>query len=1308
MRKNCIVFLFFSLFLVSAMAQFNPKVTPIKTPWTDKVDKNNPLPEYPRPQLVRSDWKNLNGYWEFKAGATDDAVPVNQTLGQQIVVPFAPEATLSGVVKHYERVWYRKLVTIPSEWTGKRILIHFGAIDWESEVYINGTSMGVHKGGYDEITYDITDQLVGTGPQEIIVRVFDPTKDYGQPRGKQTTTPGGIMYTCVTGIWQTVWLEPVAAQNIENIRITPDIDNNVLKLTVNTANAQGLTVKAIAKDASAIVGSVSGSANAELIIQVPNAKLWSPEDPFLYDLDIKLIGENAVVDSVSSYFGMRKIAMVRETPTPQLYLNNKPIYMMGPLDQGFWPDGIYTAPTDEALRFDIEATRELGFNMSRKHIKVEPQRWYYWADKLGLLVWQDMPSPNSYDAPSGMPVDKPQFDVELTRMINTHYNSPSIVAWVIFNEWQAEFESPRHTLMVRSLDPTRLINQGSGHERSEEQCDMVDGHYYPAPKCPTSTTSAVVCGEYGGIGLPITNHLWSTAGNFYGNVSTPEALIQRFADFSEKLLLFKKTKGMSAAVYTEITDVEIEVNGFLTYDRVFKVDPAKIRELNEKVIYENVTSSADILPTSNNVTQTWRYTTTTPPTSWNTSAFDDSAWSSAIGGFGTRVDADEKQIGTLWNTSRIWIRKTFNVPNLTELQLKNLRLSVFHDENASIYINGVLAATLTGYSTDYVNVEINQAAKNALVMNGTNTIAISCIQTTGGQYIDAGLSYMVLSGDEQRLKGAVTVYKDCSYANAAARIDVGEYTLTQLKKLGMLDNDISAIKVAEGFKVILFDGDNFSGDSIQLTSSVDCLDAVFWNNKTTSMKVIPNGVPNLGGLYTIQNKNSNLNLEVFNSAILNGTKIQQNTPTQTANQQFLLTHLGNGVYKIMSVHSLKNIEVNDKQVADSAKLQLWLPNSAKNQNFVLVDAGNGYYKFVAEYSGRVVDVQASSSALRSIVQVAENGTQPSAMWKLNATTVSEAGDGLLCRMYNGMNFENMAAVTKHTRIDFDWGASSADPVLKVDKNSIRWTGQIEPKFTEKYTFFITSDNGRRLWIDNQLIIDKWLGDWDVEYSGTIDLEAGKKYDIKVEYYEEVGGANIRLRWSSPSQAKQIIPQANLFSNSMPTVKLISPTANASFTNADVLKLTASATNPFGAILRVEFYDGNTLLGSDNEAPYELDWSNAVVGQHQVKAVVVCDNSVVLASAPVDVTITDASGFNNPMNNSGISIFPSLVDDYVTVKSEVALGKNVRYTVFSISGQQQLTGILTQDKIDLSALPKGVYTIQLHATNLNVSKLIVKK
>jgi len=1308
MRKHFILFLLIALLPISLLAQFTPKVSPLKTPWTDKVDKNNPLPEYPRPQMVRADWMNLNGYWEFKSGAVNDAVPLNQNLGGQIVVPFAPEATLSGVVKHYERVWYRKLVTIPANWSDKRVLIHFGAIDWESEVYINGVSLGIHKGGYDEISYDITDKLVGTGPQEIIVRVYDPTRDFGQPRGKQTTAPGGIMYTCTTGIWQTVWLEPVTDQNIADIKITPDIDNNQLRITVNSANATGLTVTATAKDGLNTVGTISGAANTELIIPIPNAKLWSPNSPFLYDLDIQLKNGNTVTDAVVSYFGMRKVAMVKDGLTPQLYLNNKPIYMMGPLDQGFWPDGIYTAPTDEALKFDIEATKALGFNMTRKHIKVEPQRWYYWADKLGLMVWQDMPSPNSYDPPAGMAIEKNQFDVELTRMINTHYNTPSIVTWVIFNEWQAEFESPRHALMVKALDPTRLINQGSGHERADDGCDMIDGHYYAPPKCPASTTKAVVCGEYGGIGYPIANHLWSTAGNFYGNVSSAESLINLYTDFSERLLLFKKNNSMSAAVYTEITDVEIEVNGFLTYDRIFKVDPAIIKAINEKVINQAIVSQSDILPTSAAVPQTWKYVKSMPNASWNTTAFNDNAWTSAVGGFGTRVDANNKQIGTLWNTTDIWIRKQFTIANLSPLELKNLRLSVFHDEICEIYLNGVLASSLTGYNTDYSNVVISDAAKSALVFNGSNTIAIHCRQTIGGQYIDAGLSFAVLSGEDMKINGAVVAYNDCEYMGTASRVDVGEFTLAQLQFLGIVDNDIASLKIAEGYKAILFDGDNFTGTSVELTSSSSCLDAA-WNNKTTSMIVLANGVTNLGGIYTIQNRNSNLNLEVKGglTAIGNGANIIQNTPGVNANQQFLFTHQGNGVYKITAMHSLKQVEANDNQLADSANVQQWSNTGEANQQFIAVSTGDGFFKLIASHSARVVEVADAGTVANANVRMGINASQTSGMWKLVPVSLSESGDGLLCNYYNGMNFEQQVLQQKHIKVDFDWGLGTPDGAVKIDKFSARWTGQIVPKYSETYTFSINSDNGRRLWINNQLVIDKWIGDWDIEYSGTIALEAGKKYDIKVEYYEEVGGANIRLRWASTSQAKEIIPQSQLFSNTMPGVKITAPMGNATFLLTDQVTLTATASNPLGAIIRVDFYEGDTFLGEDSAAPYELVWQNMTLGQHVIKAVVVCDNSIVVSSTPVVVDITDAAGIEDLKNSPDIIIYPNPVDESVILYSG-SLPQDLNYVIYNSIGQQQLSGKVLNANINVGTLSTGLYSIQLSNKEFSISRKIMKK
>jgi len=722
------------------------KQAPLMTDWAAQVNPNNPLPEYPRPQMVRSDWLNLNGIWQFQPGSAQDAVPVGQNLSREILVPFPVESALSGIMEHHERLWYRRTFTVPSGWNGKRILIHFGAVDWESEVYINGHSLGIHKGGYDPFSYDITPYLNPTGPQELIVRVYDPTINYGQPRGKQTTHPEGIMYTPTTGIWQTVWLEPVPETSISSLKITPDIDNNRLKLTVNTkGSTSGITVTATAKDGGTTVGTVSGNPNTELYLNIPNPKLWSPDNPFLYDLIVDLKSGSTIIDSVQSYFGMRKISVSNVGGYQKLMLNNQFLFQMGTLDQGFWPDGIYTAPTDAALRYDIEITKAMGFNMIRKHIKVEPARWYYWADKLGILVWQDMPSANSY--PHGgftpPPVDRTQFELELNRMMDNLHNHPSIVMWVLFNEGQGQYDTARLTDMIKAKDPSRLVNPASGWELFDVG-DVRDYHSYPSPSCPTSSTKALACGEYGGIGLRVSGHMWKPDSWGYTMVNNGNELAELYDEYATSLALFKTNNGMSAAVYTQITDVEGEINGLLTYDRkVIKADINKIRSSNQKVINKYL-SVTEILPTSQNSQRTWKYTTSTPASNWYTTGFNDSGWASGQGGFGT-AGTPGAIVRTTWNTSDIWLRQTFNPGNLTADDINNLAFIVHHDEDVEIYINGVLAASKTGYRTSYGFVPISQAAKNAIVPNANNVIAVHCHQSTGGQYIDVGIAKVVYS-----------------------------------------------------------------------------------------------------------------------------------------------------------------------------------------------------------------------------------------------------------------------------------------------------------------------------------------------------------------------------------------------------------------------------------------------------------------------------------------------------------------------------------------------------------------------------------
>ena len=424
--------------LVAATAAsygWEPKRAPLMTRFAKDVDPAAPLPDYPRPQLVRPDWLNLNGVWQYQPGAVGDATPTGRKLAGEILVPFPVESALSGVMEHHDRLWYRRTFTVPAAWAGRRTVLHFDAVDYECEPFVNGHSLGVHSGGYDAFSYDVTPLLNGAGDQELVVRVFDPTDAQGIPRGKQTLHPGGIMYTCSSGIWQTVWLEPVAATSVGDLHVVPDIDTSVVRVTVNAVGPDAkATVHVRVADGTTEVAVVDGPAGTELALPVPNAKLWSPDHPFLYGLEVTL-----GTDHVTSYFGMRKISVGDDHGVKRLFLNNQFVFEFGPLDQGFWPDGLYTPPTEGAIKNDVEQMKAMGFNMVRKHIKVEAARWYYWTDKLGLMVWQDMPCPNSYGGRRAKPpVDVPAFRDQLDKMVRSHWNSPSIVMWVTFNEGQGQ------------------------------------------------------------------------------------------------------------------------------------------------------------------------------------------------------------------------------------------------------------------------------------------------------------------------------------------------------------------------------------------------------------------------------------------------------------------------------------------------------------------------------------------------------------------------------------------------------------------------------------------------------------------------------------------------------------------------------------------------------------------------------------------------------------------------------------------------------------------------------------------------------
>jgi len=428
-----------------AAATWAPVPGHIMTKWAKQVSPTNALPEYPRPQMVRKDWINLNGLWDLAIAKKDDSQP--SQFDKKILVPYPVESALSGVghiVKPEERVWYRRTVEIPKAWNGKRVLLNFGAVDWEANVYVNGKEVGKHTGGYDPFTLDITDALKPSGSQEIVVSVWDPTDRAGQPHGKQVLEPGGIMYTGTTGIWRTAWLEPVSKSYIASYKAVPDIDKQqlVIKVTAQGASDKA-TVKITAMDSGKAVANASGKPGEEIIVKIKTPKLWSPDKPFLYDMKIAL-ADGKLIDTITGYFGMRKISIVKdESGINRLGLNNKPLFQYGPLDQGFWPDGIYTAATDEALRYDVEIMKKLGCNMMRKHVKIEPDRLYYWADKLGVMIWQDMPAGGN-----GSEADKANFEKELKCMIDYLQNHPSIVMWVVFNEGWGQYDTPRLTNWV--------------------------------------------------------------------------------------------------------------------------------------------------------------------------------------------------------------------------------------------------------------------------------------------------------------------------------------------------------------------------------------------------------------------------------------------------------------------------------------------------------------------------------------------------------------------------------------------------------------------------------------------------------------------------------------------------------------------------------------------------------------------------------------------------------------------------------------------------------------------------------------------
>ena len=597
MKKSA--YLLLSLLLVSAFSataqSWQPAGDHIRTPWADQVDPSAPLPEYPRPLMQRTDWMNLNGLWDYAVRKAGE--PFGQADGR-ILVPYCIESSLSGVgrtVAVDEYLWYHRTFSLPKSWKGNRVLLHFGAVDWKADIWVNDVKAGSHTGGYTPFSIDITDALK-SGENSLIVRVWDGTDTGFQPRGKQVRKPSGIWYTSVTGIWQTVWLEPVPEQHIRNLRTTPDLDAGCIRVLAEGVDRGVVEVSLSAEGRR--VASARALAGSEVEIPVPGARLWTPDDPYLYDLEVSLIRDGKTLDRVKSYCAMRKVGV---TPGKdgilRLTLNDKPIFMYGPLDQGWWPDGLYTAPTDEALAFDVQKTKDWGFNLIRKHVKVEPARWYYHCDRLGILVWQDMPSGDLHGSWQNTrwyqgtefvrsADSEACYRKEWREIMDYLYSQPCIVAWVPFNEGWGQFKTLEITAWTKQHDPSRLVNSASGGNHFLGAGDILDLHNYPQPDMYLYDANRVnVLGEYGGIGLPVEGHLWTPDRNWgYVKFASPKEVTDEYVKYARQLKEMV-ARGFSAAIYTQTTDVEIEVNGLMTYDRrVDKVEIPRIREINQQVI----------------------------------------------------------------------------------------------------------------------------------------------------------------------------------------------------------------------------------------------------------------------------------------------------------------------------------------------------------------------------------------------------------------------------------------------------------------------------------------------------------------------------------------------------------------------------------------------------------------------------------------------------------------------------------------------------------------------------------------------------
>ncbi len=740
--------LLLSLFIVSgviAQAQTQAqnwkraKVS-LTTKWGKEVTPANVWSEYPRPQMQRTAWMNLNGMWNYSVVAKGQSAP--SKYDGQILVPFCIESSLSGVGKPLlptQELWYNRKFIVPANWNGKDVMLRFDAVDWETKLWVNGKKAGEHKGGSDPFSFNITPYLNKTGEQQIVMSVWDPTDTDLQARGKQVLDPKGIWYTAVSGIWQTVWLEPVSKTAVQQFVPTPDIDNSKINFTTT---ASGLTgnenLHFVIKNDGKVIKDTTASFNKNLSVTIPSAKLWTPEHPNIYTVAVELRSNDKVSDQFNTYFAMRKIALGNDkNGYTRLMLNDKPVFQFGTLDQGWWPESLLTPPSDAAMLYDMVKLKDMGFNMLRKHIKVEPSRYYYHADTMGMLLWQDMPSGFAGPGPSHVAADakedwvRPaesakQFETEWRAIMDHLRFFPSIVMWVPLNEGWGQYDTKRIAELTKNYDPSRLVDCPSGWT-DRGVGDVYDAHHYPGPgmEAPSANKGrAIVLGEFGGLGLVTKDHIWDpTKRNWgYKTYTESEKLISEYKEMMYNMQLMVP-RGLAAAIYTQTTDVEGEVNGLLTYDRsVMKIPEQLLRELHAPLYKESDLKVSFINKENETAPNKFKV--------YNGVAAKDWLQQNTPANF-----TDNSTPTLLKKGESIYAYQDFNVQNMP----KGFGVRLFGFGDAKIYLNGKLIWEEDKIRTKRHYDEINISDKISLLKEGNNRIAVECTNATQDTNFDFSL-----------------------------------------------------------------------------------------------------------------------------------------------------------------------------------------------------------------------------------------------------------------------------------------------------------------------------------------------------------------------------------------------------------------------------------------------------------------------------------------------------------------------------------------------------------------------------------------